>query len=138
MSVDWRLRTVRCLEETTTYNASFLAQEFETECGFLLQNMDQKPREDLTIIIARFAQLCIKLWQIPAMIEIIGVTGLAKLGVEQQDKFIDYEPYTQYQSRDLVNNHRIGAVIRPLILAYPVSEKGKPPVIWSKALVWVK
>lgn len=66
------------------------------------------------------------------------MTRLASLQVKQQAEFIECEPHIQFQSGDPIHDCQIGDIARPLILAYPVSKKSERPVVWSKALVWVK
>ncbi|KJK73590.1 hypothetical protein H634G_11148 [Metarhizium anisopliae BRIP 53293] len=137
-SVNWRIQTVQCLAETTTQlNAFSFVRLFETYYGFLLRDMDERAREDLATIIHRFAQLSIKLWKVPATIQVVGMAGFAEEKFKLGDRFTECEAQLLSELGDLVNGRPIGVILQPLIVAHPVAEREEQEVVWSKAIVWV-
>lgn len=115
------------------------AKEFETEFGFLLQELDEESREDLANLFTSFATLCLRLWKIRTDIGVFGMPGFVGAKFDLGSEHMDGEQVTVSSLGPKLNGRPIGVVMRPLIVAEPVVAAGKPPhqVVWSKALVWV-
>jgi hypothetical protein len=133
---------VACLESIAPLDPALSAakaKEFETEFGFLLQELDEVSREDLAILFTGFATLCLRLWKIRTDIAAFGMPGFVGARFDLGSEHMDGEQVTVSSLGPKLNGRPIGVVMRPLIVAEPVVAAGKPhpQVVWSRALVWV-
>ncbi|KAM3454942.1 hypothetical protein MY3296_002724 [Beauveria thailandica] len=65
--------------------------------------------------------------------------NLANCPFRMNDSYMECEPAVASAPGERLNDRPIGVVIRPCILSESISDSGEeiPPVVWSKALVWV-
>ncbi|PMB68131.1 hypothetical protein BM221_006308 [Beauveria bassiana] len=141
-SINWRVNTVRNLEKTISLDADLIEvhlNRFLSTFGFLTQELDKTARDDLANLFTRFSQNALKLWQTPTLINILDMAEMAHCPFRVNDSYMECEPAVASALGERLNDRPIGVVIRPCIVSQPISDSGEqiPPVVWSKALVWV-
>ncbi|OAA45110.1 hypothetical protein BBO_03688 [Beauveria brongniartii RCEF 3172] len=141
-SISWRVNTVRSLEKTFPFNAEQVEvhlNRFLSTFGFLIETLDKTARDDLANLFTRFSQIALKLWQTPTLIRILDMADMADFPFDMSYHYIECEPAVASALGERLNGRPIGVVIRPCILSKSISDSGEkiPPVVWSKALVWV-
>ncbi|PQK11892.1 hypothetical protein BB8028_0003g05120 [Beauveria bassiana] len=141
-SISWRINTVLSLEKTFAFNAEQVdlhLNQFLSTFGVLVQELDKHAWDDLADLFNRFSQIALKLWQTPTQIRIIDMANMTNLSFDMSHPHIECEPVVASALGERLNGRPIGVVIRPCILSQSISDSGEqiPPVVWSKALVWV-
>ncbi|KAM3527244.1 hypothetical protein NHJ13051_003056 [Beauveria bassiana] len=141
-SINWRVNTVRNLEKTISLDADLIEvhlNRFLSTFGFLCQELDKSARDDLASLFKRFSQIALKLWQTPTLIHIFDMAEMAHCPFRVNGPYMECEPAVASALGERLNDRPIGVVIRPCIVSQPISDSGEqiPPVVWSKALVWV-
>ncbi|KAM3442381.1 hypothetical protein NHJ13734_002398 [Beauveria thailandica] len=141
-SISWRVSTVRSLEKAFPFNAEQVEvhlNQFLSTFGFLIQELDKTARDDLANLFTGFSQIALKLWQTPTLIHIFEMADLVDCPFRMDNSCMECEPAVASALGERLNDRPIGVVIRPCILSESISDSGEeiPPVVWSKALVWV-
>ncbi|KAM3557074.1 hypothetical protein ARSEF4850_005232 [Beauveria asiatica] len=130
------------IESTFAENAEHIKvylDRFLSTFGFLIQELDKTAWDDLANLFTRFSQIALKLWQTPTLIYILEMTDLVDCPFRMDNSCMECEPAVASALGERLNDRPIGVVIRPCILSESISDSGEeiPPVVWSKALVWV-
>ncbi len=115
------------------------AEQFVKTFGFLLQELDRSALADLLALFTSFSEIALKLWQTPTQINIVGMRDIYDWGFSTSCPYVECEAVVASALGAQLEGRPVGVLMRPCILSCAIPQPGKelPPVIWSKALVWV-
>ncbi|KAL7950665.1 hypothetical protein V8C42DRAFT_359551 [Trichoderma barbatum] len=142
-AIDWRVQTVKCLEDSAPITEEYVQKQvnaFVQEYAFLLSidEYEYEANKDPVQIFTSFAILALKLWKTRAHIEWCDLTNFKNAFFELGHPWVEVDPSLVLQMGQRLNGRPVGLIIRPFIVSKSLSKNGKlEEVVWLKALVWV-